>query len=197
MLDWNGRDNYQHLIDILQNDGVVLASSDTVLGLFAQLSEKSKKRLDAVKKRNVKPYIVLIKSAHQLHNFIDQPIDDAMQKIIDQCWPGPLTIILKAKSTLPDWLVSSQKTIAIRIPDHQGLQKLLQHFDGLFTTSANISDQPLPDRYSDVNPELLQQVQAVCCQVDKIYDGPASTIVDFSSGSIKILRLGAVVIDSI
>lgn len=197
MLDWNEKDNYRHLIDVLSHDGIVLASSDTVLGLFAQLSEKSKKRLDAIKKRNIKPYIVLIKSPRLLHDFIDQTIDDTMQKIIDQCWPGPLTIIFKAKSTLPDWLVSSQKTIAIRIPDHEGLQNLLQHFDGLFTTSANISDQSLPDRYSDVNPEILYQVQAVCCQIDKVYDGPASTIVDFSSGSIKILRLGAVVIDSI
>jgi tRNA A37 threonylcarbamoyladenosine synthetase subunit TsaC/SUA5/YrdC len=74
---------------------------------------------------------------------------------------------------------------------------LLQHFDALFTTSANISDQPLPDRYADVNPEILNQVQAVCCQADKIYDGPASTIVDFSSGSINIVRLGAVGVDSI
>ncbi len=197
MFDWNDKACYPHLIDVLQGDGVVLAASDTVLGLFAQLSEKAKNRLDAIKKRNLKPYIILIPSASLLCDFTEQTIDASMQHIIDKNWPGPLTIIFKANATLPSWMVGLQGTVAIRIPDHVGLQSLLQHVPALFTTSANISDQPLPDRYADVNPEILSQVQAVCCQADKIYDGPASTIVDFSSGSIKIVRLGAVAIDSI
>ncbi len=197
MFDWNDKACYPLLIDVLKDDGVVLAASDTVLGLFAQLSEKAKNRLDCIKKRNLKPYIILLQSASLLRDFTDQNIDATMQKIIDQNWPGPLTILFKAKATLPHWMIGSQGKVAIRIPDHAGLQNLLQHVPALFTTSANISDQPLPDRYACVNPEILDQVQAVCCQADKVYDGPASTIVDFSSGSINIVRLGAVVIDSI
>ncbi len=189
--------DYKLVIDVLRDDGVVLAASDTVLGLFAQLSEKSKNKLDFIKKRNLKPYIILIQSTEQFKNFTDQKLDASMYKIIDTYWPGPLTILFKAKSTLPQWMIGSQGTVAIRVPDHEVLQKILNSVAALFTTSANISDQPVPDRYSLIDPEILKNVQAICCDVDKIYDGPASTIIDFSSGSIKIIRRGAVVIDSI
>ncbi len=197
MRNWNENDFFPLAIAVLQNDGIMLAASDTVLGLFAQLSEHSKNKLDSIKQRNLKPYIVLIQSAKLLYKFTDQLIDPSLQKIIDVYWPGPLTIIFKAKSTLPKWMMSAQETIAIRVPDHQGLHKLLVSVDALFTTSANISDQPLPARYAEIDPMILDQVQLICCQLDKVYDGAASTIVDFSSGSMKVIRSGAVIIDSI
>ena len=197
MLDWSRKDSYRLIVDALHSNGVVLAASDTVLGLFAQLSEKSKLKLDAIKHRSLKPYIILVKSSKLLHLFTDQLIDSSMQNIINQYWPGPLTIIFKAKSTLPDWMISSSKTIAIRVPNHDGLQRVLQSVDGLFTTSANISDEIIPDRCAQINPMILSKVQLVCCEEDKIYDGPASTIIDLSSGSIKVVRFGAVKINSI
>ncbi|MBV8660611.1 MAG: L-threonylcarbamoyladenylate synthase [Candidatus Dependentiae bacterium] len=197
MLNWKENGCYPLLVDALRHDEVILAASDTVLVLFAQLSEKSKKKLDIIKHRNLKPYIVLIKSADLLHEFIDQSMSESMQQIIDRYWPGPLTIIFKAKSNLPDWMVGVDRTIAIRIPNHEGLQKLLQQVDALFTTSANISDQPIPESYAQINPAILDQVKQVCCEIDKMYDSPSSTIIDFSSGSIKIIRLGAIKIDSI
>ncbi|MBP6869975.1 L-threonylcarbamoyladenylate synthase [Candidatus Babeliales bacterium] len=197
MLSWNEKDDYPYMIDVLRADGVLLASSDTVLGLFAQLSEKSKQKLDFIKIRSLKPYIVLIESVHLLDKFTDQKIDESMQEIMHRYWPGPLTIIFKAKSTLPNWIKGVDGTIAIRVPAHQGLQDLLTQVGGLFTTSANLSDQPLPMSYDQINPVLLDMVQAVCCDRFKIYDGPASTIIDFSSGSIKVIRMGTVVLDSI
>lgn len=197
MLNWDEENKYQFLVDVLCDDKVVLAASDTVLGLFAQLSKNAKEKLDIIKQRNLKPYIVLIKSAQSLYYFTDQHLDASVQKIIAQYWPGPLTIIFKAKSALPDWMIGADGTIAIRVPDHAGLQYLLHHVDGLFTTSANISDQPIPHSYSQINSIILNQVAEVCCDQHKIYDGLASTIIDFSSGSIKIIRLGAVIIDSI
>lgn len=197
MLNWNEQGNYKLIIDVLRNDEIVLAESDTVLGLFAQLSEKAKKMLDTVKQRNLKPYILLIKSADLLERFTDQKIDAEMQRIISRYWPGPLTIIFKAKADLPDWMTSAQKTIAIRIPHHQGLQSILREVDALFTTSANISDQNIPHTYEQVNPAILEQVGIVCCDDKIVYDGPASTIIDCSSGSIKILRSGIITIDSI
>jgi L-threonylcarbamoyladenylate synthase len=197
MLNWNDSSSNLLIARVLHDDELVLASSDTVLGLFAQLSEKSKQQLDLIKHRNLKPYIVLIRSVELLHKFTDQVIDDKMQQIMNKFWPGPLTIIFKAKSTLPDWMVSSNKTIAIRIPCHDGLQGLLQQFEGLFTTSANISDQPIPHKYDEVDSKILNRVRLVCCQTDIKYDSPASTIIDFTSGSIKIIRSGAVRLDSI
>lgn len=197
MFHCNEKDSLQLIVKSLQDDEVILSASDTVLGLFVQLSEKSKKRLDLIKQRNVKPYIVLLSSVAALDSFIDQEMDASMQKIMATYWPGPLTIIFKAKSSVPNWAKSEQGTIAIRIPDHAGLQQILQQVDGLFTTSANITDQPLPQSFSEIDQQLLDLVKVVACDQNKIYDGLASTILDFSTGVVRIVRQGTIVIDPV
>ena len=185
------------MINALQQDKVFLCSSDTVLGLFAQLSEKSKKKIDSIKKRNLKPYIVMVPSFDAIMQFVDQDLSAQMLTIIKQYWPGPLTVIFKAKKDLPVWLVGADQTIAIRIPDHAGLQEILHSLGALFTTSANISDQPLPVSYAQIDPLILEQVDGVCCDTLMIYDGPASTILNFSQDSIVVIRSGVIKIDSI
>lgn len=197
MFNWNNLQFYPVAIKALKDDKILLASSDTVLGLFGQLSEISKKKLDTIKKRNLKPYIVIIRSADVLSEFTDQVFDDRLQKIMRQYWPGPLTIIFKAKDEVPGWMKGIDGTIAIRVPDHAGLQQLLEQCDGLFTTSANISDQPLPHEYNQIDPIILEQVELVCCDKNMCYNGLASTVIDYSTGSMKVLRQGAVVVDSI
>jgi len=196
VFDWKKHGEYREIIDILKHDGVLLAASDTVLGLFAQLTEKGKQKLDIIKVRNAKPYIVMIRSQAMLSQFVDQQLDEQIIGVINRCWPGPLTIIFRAKKSLPDWMKGFDGTIAIRVPDHEGLQVLLECVGALFTTSANISDQPLPKKYDEVDQKILDQVQAVCCNPTMVYDGPASTIIDASSGSIKIIRQGVVGVDS-
>lgn len=198
MLYWNQKDALLAITKSLQHDGVLLSSSDTVLGLFAQLSEIGKKKLDAIKQRNMKPYIVLISSTTLLNQFIDQDLDKSMKNIMMNYWPGPLTIIFKAKSTLPNWLQSEQRTIAIRVPDHAGLQYILEDLQALFTTSANITDEPLPLQVSDINQFIMDQVDLVCYdQHSQVYNQKPSTILDFSEGAIRIIRQGAITIDSI
>jgi len=197
MLSWNDKKSLSFLINAFQEDKVVLCSSDTVLGLFARLSEKTKKKIDSIKKRNLKPYIVMVKSFDIVLEFIDQDLNPDMVSIMKKYWPGPLTIIFKAKKTLPAWMVGTDGTIAMRIPDHQGLQAVLDVVDSLFTTSANISDQPLPASYNQVSPLILEQVDEVCCDPVMVYDGPASTIIDFSCDAIVIIRQGVIKIDSI
>ena len=82
----------------MQDDEIVISASDTILGLFAQLSEKSKKKLDLIKQRNLKPYIILLPSVMDLDQFVEQELDDKMKNIMNLYWPGPLTIIFKAKN---------------------------------------------------------------------------------------------------
>ena len=197
MVNFSKKNEYDDAINVLINDRVVLAPSDTVLGLFAQLSEKAKLNLDNVKIRNQKPYIVLVENKEKIFDFIDQEIDETLKKIMSKYWPGPLTIIFKAKSTLPSWMKSVDGTIAIRVPDNEKLQYLLKNLSYLFTTSANISDQPLPLLYQEIDKKILEQVFCCDVQVDTIYNSKPSTIINYSSGSIQIVRLGAIDLNSI
>jgi len=146
----------------------------------------------------MKPYIVLLSSSDLLFKFIDQDLNQSMKNIMTKYWPGPLTIIFKAKSTLPNWMKSEQGTIAMRIPEHQGWQDVLEQVQAVFTTSANITDEQLPLKVSDIDQRILDQVQLVCYnRGQQVYDSKPSTILDFSTGSIQIIRQGAVVLDSI
>ncbi|MGZ6251116.1 MAG: L-threonylcarbamoyladenylate synthase [Candidatus Chromulinivorax sp.] len=197
MIDFFKKNEYDDAVSVLINDGVVLAPSDTVLGLFAQLSEKAKSNLDNIKIRNQKPYIVLVNNKEKIFDFIDQEIDENLEKIMSKYWPGPLTIIFKAKATLPSWMKSVDGTIAIRVPDNEKLQYLLQNISYLFTTSANISDQPLPLSYHEIDRKILEQVFCCDIQLDTIYNSQPSTIINYSSGSIQIIRLGAIDLNSI
>lgn len=57
------------------------------------------------------------------------------------------------------------QTVAIRCPEHAGLQNVLKHFDGLFSTSANKTGMPAPVKFEDIDKNLLEQVKyAVICE---------------------------------
>ena len=176
----------------LKEGALVLGDSDTVFGLLATCSQKGFDALNATKRREAKPYLVLIDSLDKLDYFVEFPLASQVQEIVTTCWPGPLTIIFKAKKDLPSYLQSSDGTIALRMPNHQGLQKLLSRFDdGLFSTSANLTGQPLPEIIEEVDPIIMHAVSQVVTNKNRSDVGLPSTIIDCSRTPIKIVREGA------
>lgn len=188
---WNSLQDVQKMRDILSQDKIILGSSDTVLGLFGQLTQQSYDALDRLKHRNEKPYLVMIGSVDKLPMFIDQSLNEKLTQIISLCWPGPVTLIFKARKDLPKFLQSPAGTIALRVPNHSGLLTLLQSFDGLFSTSANVHGQPIPETIAGVNQSIKDGVAGICVDtVDQICSLSPSTILDCSSEQIKIVRQG-------
>jgi len=176
----------------LKDGDIILGNSDTVFGLLASCSQKGFDALNAIKRRSEKPYLILIDSLEKLDHFIEKPLTSKMRELITTCWPGPLTIIFKAKKDLPAYLQSVDGTIALRMPAHQGLLQLLSRFeDGLFSTSANLTDQPLPDKIEEVDPTIMHAVHHVIINKKNIESNLPSTIIDCSSMPIKIIREGA------
>ncbi len=185
----------------LQDDKLVVGDSDTVVGFLAAPTLKSKKLLDETKKRAYKPYIILIESLAKLDFFVD-PVDSApVRGVLAACWPGPLTVIFRAKRDLPAYLKSPEGTVALRVPAHAGLQKLLVYFPGLFSTSANISGNPVPDTVAEIDPEILSHVAYVISDAPESAAGvqpeerakkkTPSTIIDCTGPEIKVIREGA------
>lgn len=180
----------------LQKDQLLVGTSDTIIGFLATLTEKSKKFLDETKKRVDKPYIILIGSLEKLDFFVDPQESARVRPLLAACWPGPLTVIFKAKKELPAWMKSPEGTIAIRVPAHAGLQKLLSRVIGLFSTSANISGRQVPTTVAALDPEILKRVAYVI--TDEPVDVAAvpeqkkpSTIIDCTGPEIKVIREGA------
>lgn len=196
ILIWNNSKTISLLKSSLENDKVCVSSSDTVLGLLSNISENGFQKLNEIKNRSAKSYIVLINSLEKLNFFIDMNLlENRLIKLINEIWPGPVTLIFKSKKTLPDYLKGSNETIAIRMPNHNGLLQILTYFNGLFSTSANIAGEKVPESLLDLDLNIVNLVEYIILDnFNKEYRYPVlpSTILDCTQKNIKILREGVI-----
>lgn len=119
-----------------------------------------------------------------------------LKALAENFWPGPLTMILPKKDSVPDELTGGQNTIAVRIPDHPITLELLKSLKyPLAAPSANT--------YEGISPTKKAHVQKYFGKNFPVLDGGPSkkgiesTIVGFENGQIVILRHGSIPIESL
>lgn len=189
---WEDESSYEMMYRLLASGEAIVGDSDTVLGLYASVCAKGRARLDSIKERSEKPYLILVARKDKALCFIEKPVSDLVQKIMDACWPGPVTLICRARADLPDYAKHAQGTVALRVPLHKGLQAILSECEGLFSTSANKTGKPVPAFLHDVGSEILDRVAG--CVLNKEEGGSSvtsSTILDCTGEQIKLIREGA------
>ncbi len=122
-------------IERLEKGEVIAIPTDTIYGLAARHDRpEAIKQIFEIKKRALSnPLVLFIKDIHELDFFVNK-IPDSGRALMKAFWPGPLTLVFNNKN--------SSSTIAIRIPDHPLILKLLEKTGPLFVTSANISGTP-------------------------------------------------------
>lgn len=195
ILSWSNPQTIGALEKKLHGGGVVLAEGDTVLGLLADVSEQGVVQLDHIKNRSKKPYLILVGSSKKALSFIEKRDYKSLQieKLMNLCWPGPVTLIFQAKSTVAPYNKSVEGTVALRVPDHTGLLGLLEKFDGLFSTSANSAGAPVPINIEQVDSAIMSAVTAVV-ENDPAEKSPSklpSTIIDCTGERLVVVRQGA------
>lgn len=181
----------QQVTQCLQDGGVVAVPTDSFYALsVSPFNEMALKRLMDIKgERSHKPFPVLVGDPSQL-NHLTEDIPDVARTLMEEFWPGLLTLVLQARSTLSPILTGGQGTIGVRQPNDARVCELLKRTGPLTGTSANRSGQPPAQSAGDV----MQQLGAV---VDVIVDGgpspggQPSTVLQLESG-LRILRDGAV-----
>lgn len=189
---WNDSEFRQKVAQALQNNELIAGTSDTVPGLLAATTKQGKEQLDLIKVREKKPYLILIGSIDQAKKLSDSFKDDAVQKIVDRYWPGPLTIIVTAAKEVPAFMRAADGTIAIRMPKHDGLEELFKIYDApLFSTSANLSGESIPERVSDIDPRIADAVSFLIDD-EQYHESKPSTIVKYENGQLSVIRQGAV-----
>jgi L-threonylcarbamoyladenylate synthase len=178
------------VISLLKRGDLLVGPSDTVLGLYAAPTKQGFLSLNLLKKRSNKPYLLLISGQGELLEYVDRQDMIQVEKIMAQCWPGPLTIIFKARKGTPAYLCSDKGTIACRIPKQAQIQQLLAEVGSLFSTSANISGEPIAKNLDEMNPIILEKVAAIL-EGESDPNAVPSTLLDASSGTPTIIREGA------
>lgn len=183
------------LASILKNDGVISVPTDTVYGICARItSKKAHDKLIKVKNRPIdKAFPVMCANEEQIKNIAI--VDKKAEKLIHTFMPGPITLILKKKNNIPEYITNKKDTIAIRMATSKVLEELiLKTGSPIFMTSANKSGEP--------TCASLDEIEKACPLLDAIMEGSVSfgkgsTIVDCTSEEIKILRLGPISLEQI
>ncbi len=187
---WQDQSIVNEIVKLLEKEQIVAGTSDTVMGLLASLTQKGFDALNNIKGRTDKPYLVLVGSKEQANQFTDALTKEPLKTLIATYWPGPLTLIVPAKDSVPSYATSSSNGIALRIPDHPGLQFVATRMGGIFSTSANPANQPIPETVNNLD-QTIQDAAALIVDDRKTTKRNPSTILDCTGNRIKLIREGA------
>lgn len=194
ILSWNNKKDIKSLVASVLKNELFVGTTDTVLGIMGNVSPLARERIDKAKVRVEKPYVVLVDTFCKVEWLCGIDVAST-HSFLKQCWPGPVTVILKVKPELQQRF-GVNGTVAVRIPNHQGLQQLLGDLPyGLYSTSANISGQPVPGVIDQVDQSIKDS--AVYYIADEHVASQPSTIIDCSDNSFKVVREGLYPIETL
>lgn len=186
--------NTNEIANALNKNQVVCFKTDTIWGLSANPTNKEAvKNLYTFKQRNVdKPFIFLIKKDEDLSKIV-KSISPTEQKLINTFWPGPLTIIFKAKNNLDILSHYTQKqTIALRMPNDSLCQELLAKINyPLPSTSVNIEGQPFLNSFEEIT-KTFKDNDFVIYKLENNNTKVSSTIVCCEGEKVNVLREGSI-----
>ena len=183
---------------VLDEGELVAIPTETVYGLAGNaLNPVAVASIFETKNRpSFDPLIVHIPSLDVAENYVID-IPDPLRKLAEQFWPGPLTLLLPRKNTIPDIVTSGLERVAIRVPDHSLTLELLSQLDfPLAAPSANPFGYISPTSPQHVDAQLGERISYILdggkCRV-----GLESTIVGMEENEIVVYRLGGLEISEI
>lgn len=186
------------LVGIMRGGGLVAVPTETVYGLAGNgLDEKAVAEIYEVKGRpEVKPLSLMVHDAASMERYCEN-VPPQAYTLAKKFWPGPLTIVMKAKPCVPEIVRAGGETVGLRCPDHPMTLELLEKSGVPFAApSANPSGEPSPKNADSVLKYFDGKIDAVLdggeCGI-----GCESTLIDLSRTPYRILRQGALPADEI
>lgn len=186
------------LVGIMRVGGLVAVPTETVYGLAGNgLDEKAVAEIYEVKGRpEVKPLSLMVHDAASMERYCEN-VPPQAYTLAKKFWPGPLTIVMKAKPCVPEIVRAGGETVGLRCPDHPLTLELLEKSGVPFAApSANPSGEPSPKNADSVLKYFDGKIDAVLdggeCGI-----GCESTLIDLSRTPYRILRRGALPADEI
>ncbi len=178
-------------IKTLQAGGLVAFPTDTVYGLGANpFDAKTVHRLFEVKGRDLQKAIPILLSGVDDLPRVALQMPSMAQKLALRFWPGPMTLIIWRRKTLPSEL-GPEPTIGVRVPAHPLALALLASAGPLAVTSANRADQTSSRTAGEVLKALEGRVEVII-DGGRTPGGEPSTVVDCTQALPHILRVGPI-----
>jgi len=184
-------------VNVLLKGQIVGLPTETVYGLGADATNEAAiaEVFKAKNRPSFDPLIVHVPTLDAVKEIAE--LSEAAEQLFLAFSPGPLTVVLPKKNTIPDLVTSGHNTVAVRIPAHPVMLEVLQS-SGLYIAapSANPFGFASPTTAQHVLDQLGSIISGVVdggpCSV-----GIESTIVDMSSDAPKVLRLGGMALEQL
>lgn len=187
-------------IKLLRQGGVIVYPTDTAYGLGADVTNaKAVEKVYRIKGRAFKkPLLIMVGRSNELPQYA--LVNDKEKKLIAKFWPGPLTLVLKKKSTVPLIVTGGLAKVGIRFPKNKVanlLSKMLKK--PITSTSANIAGGS--NLYS--SKKIIRLFKNRKIQPDLMIDAGTlpkvkpSTIIDLTTRPAKIIRQGPIKISDL
>jgi len=168
--------------DILRGGGLVIIPTETVYGIAADsANKKTIERLSEIKKRpKDKPFSLHLSLKKDVEKYATD-ILPAAYRLMDNFWPGPLTLVLKDKNN---------GRVGLRIPDHKIALAIIREADVVMVCpSANLAGDKPPQTVDEALRDLKGLVD-LAVDAGKTTLGKESTVVDASGFPVTVLRRG-------
>ena len=178
---------------LLRKGEVVAIPTETVYGLAANAFDPAavKKIFEAKGRPQDNPLIVHLAGAQDLET-VAKDIPEAARRLYARFSPGPLTVILPRRDTVPAEVSAGLSTVAVRIPSHPVANAVIKAAGvPLAAPSANLSGFPSPTGVQDVLDDMTGRVAAIVDGGESVC-GIESTVVSLAVSPPRLLRPGVI-----
>ncbi len=179
--------------DVLATGGVIAYPTDTFYGLGVDpKNAASVKKLFSIKDRLPdQPILLLLPDRDSVRDWAAS-LPPTAEDLMRQYWPGPLTLVFKARAEVVPELTAGTGTIGLRVPGSELTRQFLEFLGMALTgTSANLSGGPSPRTAEEAAAALGNRVDLIL-DGGPTTGGQPSTVVDVSEGRLRVVRAGAV-----
>lgn len=182
----------------IRKGGLVAFPTETVYGLGADaLNADAVLALFAAKKRPLdNPPIVHVADTSEVYK-ISQEVSKKAESLMNEFWPGPLTLVFKRSNVVPSVAVAGLDTVAVRMPKHKvAIALIKQSGRSIAAPSANLAGKPSPTTAKHVYEDLNGRIDVI------LDGGPTdigveSTVLDLSVNPPMVLRPGGTTFEAL
>lgn len=184
-------DDLGPIVELLAAGGVVGLPTDTVYGLAARLDRRAIDRIFAAKGRPPGLALPVLIGAREQIGLVAASFPATAEAISSHWWPGPLTIVVRARQSVGRLVGGDGKTVGIRWPDHPFVEQVCLAVGPLAVTSANRHGEPPSTSAGQVSQTFS------AAEVDAVVDGGRcrgvpSSVVDCGRRRPTCVREGSI-----
>ena len=190
LTDENFAECVERTVEAARDLQLLLLPTDTVYGLGGlAFSRKVLDKMMRIKPdRDVKPTAILIDNIIRMSQIAGDVPSPKIVKLAETFWPGPLTMVWKTSSAIPDEFRSNDQSLGYRVPNSDFLIEVMRKLEQpLWATSANLPGQSAPRLFSEIRSEVIEACDFVV-KTKRLLTGRASAIVDVRGREPKTLR---------